>query len=139
MINRLHENILKLFHQVFDKDYPRLLQRLKEVIIEEIDAAEQRAVERIKETLHIEYRLFTLTCEYMTLVDTLTQQMTKSLSPKETASSSKKERLPPSANNSGVINADGRESNEARVALNTQMALSSYCQVRRSNISTRCD
>ena len=74
--------------------------------------------------------LFTLSREYMTIVDALTQQMTKK--PKTVM---KAANTPPlSANNLEVIEANNLESNEARTALDIQLALSSYCQVRRANL-----
>jgi hypothetical protein len=65
----LNSTLLKIFHQTFDKDYPRLVQRLKEVIISKIDEAEERTIERVQDILDMENRLFTLTQEYMIVVN----------------------------------------------------------------------
>ncbi|CAF1251410.1 unnamed protein product [Rotaria sp. Silwood1] len=69
LVKNIHDYLniilLKIYHQTFDQEYPRLIQRLKEVIIGKIDAAEERTIERVQEILDMEKRLFTLSHEYM--------------------------------------------------------------------------
>jgi hypothetical protein len=111
--NYIRDNLFKIFHQTFDKDYPRLIQRLKEVITKQIDSAEVQTSERIKEILEMEYRLFTLNNEYMDVVDKITHQL--------------------NCDNSTEMYTSTYGSNEDRAAPAIQVALDSYCKVRKSN------
>ncbi|CAF3817541.1 unnamed protein product [Rotaria sp. Silwood1] len=71
--------IERLFHQelqrlplilTIDSQYVRLLERLKDIIITQIDMAEDRAHERVQEMLDMEYRIFTINNLYMeTVID----------------------------------------------------------------------
>ncbi|CAF2595192.1 unnamed protein product [Rotaria sp. Silwood2] len=61
----LKESLLRIFQQTFDIQYARLLERLKDVIIRQIDMAEDRASERVQEILQVEYRIFTMNNAYM--------------------------------------------------------------------------
>ncbi|CAF4899115.1 unnamed protein product [Rotaria sp. Silwood1] len=71
--------IERLFHQelqrlplilIIDSQYVRLLERLKDIIITQIDMAEDRAHERVQEMLDMEYRIFTINNLYMeTVID----------------------------------------------------------------------
>jgi hypothetical protein len=65
MRNYLKDSLMRIFYQTFDGQYVRLIERLKDVIIKQIDAAEDRTNERVQETLEMEYRVFTLNDEYM--------------------------------------------------------------------------
>jgi predicted metal-binding transcription factor (methanogenesis marker protein 9) len=152
----MRDNLLKLFHQIFDKDYLRLIQRLKETILKQVEAAE----ERIKEILDMEYRLFTLSNEYMTMVDKITREITDDGSieegkmPSNTTTavpktfsynaltnivSSTMPNLISVSSSSSVLNdTSAPGSNEARAALAIQIALNSYCQVRPSNLYDFC-
>jgi len=161
MCHYIRDNLLKLFHQIFDKDYPRLIQRLKETILKQVETAEDHTTERIKEILDMEYRLFTLSNEYMTMVDKITRELTADVSieevkmPSTTTTttvpktfsynaltnimSSKVPNLISISSSSSVLNdTSAPESNEARAALAIQIALSSYCQVRPSNLYDFC-
>lgn len=148
----LRENLLKLFYKTFDKDYSRLIQRLKEIIIKQIDAAEQRTKERIIEILDMEYRLFTLSNEYMDVVDKITQEIADENAAKEnkksastTTTTTVSQTVPSSASSasllskassaisstlSGFAGYDYSRSgpNEARAAPAIQIALDSYCK-----------
>ncbi len=155
----IRENLFKLFHQTFDKEYSRLIQRLKEVIIKQVDEAEERTRERIKEILNMEYRLFTLNYEYIDMVDKITQELTDENSAKEnktssstttttTATNAVPQPVPSSTLSTmlfskasnlvssqiyGSVVTDTLKSgyNEARAAPAIQIALGSYCKVRK--------
>ncbi len=152
------ENILKLFDDIFDKDYPRLIQRLRDVIYKQVNEAERRTRERIEEMLDMERRLFTLSNEYMEMVDGVTQALADENAAKEKASATK-EKATASTTNSAPTTASSigassaalfsmastyitnsltrstpsdalrSGSNEARVAPAIQIALGSYCKV----------
>ena len=126
MCNYIRDNLFKIFHQTFDKDYPRLIQRLKEVITKQIDSAEGQTVERIKEILEMEYRLFTLNKEYMDMVDKITHELNNDSSTKDAKTTSP-------AKVSNLVSTSASGSNEARAAPVIQIALDSYCRVRKSN------
>jgi hypothetical protein len=137
----IRENLLKIFHQTFDKDYPRLIQRLKEIIVQQVESAEERSTERIKEILDMEYRLFTLSNEYMHIVDQMTHKLTDENTAKNitTASSTTIQPTPKKVSNpisSAVLSSAFEETyapgfNEARAAPAIQIALDSYCKVRK--------
>jgi hypothetical protein len=150
----IQENLLKLFDDIFEKDYPRLIQRLREVIIKQVNEAEKRTKERITEMLDMEYRLFTLSHEYMEMVDRVTQAIAD-----ENAAKENKAIAPTPANPAPATSAKGSSSaalfsmattyisnslsrsttsdplrpgsNEARAAPAIQIALGSYCKVRK--------
>ncbi|UJR29173.1 hypothetical protein I4U23_010387 [Adineta vaga] len=138
----IRDNLTKIFRQIFDKDYPRLSQHLKEVIIQEVDAAEKRATERIEEILNMEYRLFTLSNEYMSILDELTRTGNETTLTKDIKTASKTTTTAAAAYNplmekislslsvlAGIKNTNEIDTNEARAAPTIQMALISYCQI----------
>ncbi len=157
--NYIRYNLLKILQDTIDKDYSRLIQRLNEVIIKQIDEAEQRTKQRIKEILDMEYRVFTLSNEYMDMVDKITQDLNDENAAKETKKAtatttttttvsqtvpastysanllSRASNLISNSLSGSVINDDALRngSNEARAAPAIQIALDSYCKV--SNIS----
>jgi hypothetical protein len=173
--NYIRENLLKIFHQTFDKEYSRLIQRLKDVINKEVDAAQERATERIKEILDMEYRLFTLSNEYMDMVDKITQDLVDEQAAKESKAASSTagkenktvpsttattttttvpQALPSSTSSPNLLSRASNlisysyslsrsmiydpqrlETNEARAAPAIQIALDSYCKVRKSDFS----
>jgi transcription-repair coupling factor (superfamily II helicase) len=154
----IQENLLKLFDDIFDKDYSRLIQRLREVIIKQVNEAEKRTRERITELLDMEYRLFTLNNEYMEMVDKVTQALADENAAKEnkptTSSSSTTTANPAPATSvksgssaalismattyisnsltrSITVDALRPGLNEIRAAPTIQIALDSYCKVRK--------
>ena len=149
----IREVLLKLFHQTFDNEYPRLIQRLKEVIIKQVDEAEKRARERIAEILNMEYRMFTLSGEYMDVVEKITQEIADENAAKENkAANATNTATQPSslgASSAALISKASSYlssslarttatdplrpgSNEARAALGIQIGLGSYCKVSQS-------
>ncbi len=158
IFNYIQENLLKLFDDIFDKDYSRLIQRLREVIIKQVNEAEKRTRERITELLDMEYRLFTLNNEYMEMVDKVTQAIADENAAKEnkltTSSSSTTTTNPAPATSaksgssaalismattyisnsltrSITVDALRPGLNEIRAAPTIQIALDSYCKVRK--------
>ena len=149
----IREVLMKLFHEIFDYEYPRLIQRLKEVIIKQVDEAEKRTRERIAEILQMEYRLFTLSGEYMDVVEKITQEIAdenaaKENKPTPTASTTNTATQPASLSStsaalfskassylSNSLSRSGASdplrpgSNEARAAIGIQIGLGSYCKV----------
>ncbi|CAF3793107.1 unnamed protein product [Rotaria magnacalcarata] len=75
----LKERLLRIFHQVFDIQYIRLVEQLKDVIIKQIDLAADRATERIQEILDMKYRIFIINNLYpdkvvrKRIIDTISQ------------------------------------------------------------------
>ena len=65
----LKKSLLRILEQTFDSQYVRLLERLKDVLIKQIDAADDRANERINEILEMEIRIFTMNHQYMMRVE----------------------------------------------------------------------
>jgi hypothetical protein len=153
ILDYLQENLLKLFYDIFEKDYSRLIQRLREVIIKQVNEAEKRTRERITEMLDMEYRLFTLSNEYMEMVDKVTQAIADENAAKEnkpttsttnpaSATSTKggssatlfsmaSNFIPTSLSRSTTVDTLRPESNEARAAPAIEIALDSYCKVRK--------
>lgn len=152
----IREVLLKLFHQTFDTEYPRLIQRLKEVIIKQVDEAEKRAKERIAELLNMEYRMFTLSGEYMDVVEKITQEIVDENAAKENKATAPTNTMNTAAQpsslgassaafiskastylSSSLARAATTDplrpgSNEARAAVGIQIGLSSYCKVSQS-------
>jgi transcription-repair coupling factor (superfamily II helicase) len=151
----IQENLLKLFDDIFEKDYPRLIQRLREVIIKQVNEAEKRTKERIREMLDMEYRLFTLSNEYIDMIDKVTQALADENAAKEnkpttlstttnpasatptkggssaTLFSMASNFIPTSLSRSTTVDTLRPESNEARAAPAIEIALDSYCKVRK--------
>ncbi|CAF1057239.1 unnamed protein product [Rotaria sordida] len=149
----LNKILLKIYYQTFDQEYPRLIQRLKEVIIEKIDEAEDRTIERVQEILDMEKRLFTLNSEYMNhifemrkTIDTGDRENYEQvIIPSSTQSSSVKGRngivdsnkihyisttFPPMTNQS--ILSSG--SNEVHAATDIQTSLKAYSEIVKKRI-----
>lgn len=153
--NYIRESLLKLVSQIFDNEYPRLIHRLNEIIREQVNQAEQQAKIRIEEILEMEYRIFTMSDEYMGSVDRVTTELNeaaqnkdnKSNATKPTTNSAPIQPPPPPASStifsfastffsssySGTTDPNV-QSKEARAAPAIQIALDSYCKVRKSLI-----
>jgi hypothetical protein len=72
--NYLKESLLRIFSQTFDPQHVRLLERLKDLIIKQIDAAEDRTNERVDEILQMESRVFTINDVYMKKVNEMEEK-----------------------------------------------------------------
>ncbi|CAF4015493.1 unnamed protein product [Rotaria sordida] len=73
----LKESLLRILHQTFDNQYIRLIEQLKDVIINQIDLAADRATERIQEILDMEYRIFTINNLYPDKVNEMKERFNK--------------------------------------------------------------
>ncbi|CAF3811849.1 unnamed protein product [Rotaria magnacalcarata] len=73
----LKERLLRIFHQVFDIQYIRLVEQLKDVIIKQIDLAADRATERIQEILDMKYRIFIINNLYPDKVNEMKERLIK--------------------------------------------------------------
>lgn len=149
--NYIRENLLLLIIDVFDSDYPRLIHRLNEVIREQVNQAEQRTKIRIEEILEMEDRLFTMSDEYLDMVDKVTSTFNDAAQNKDSKSNTGKPGThvpvaPTTAASSGSqsnfwgffsgfsATADtNMQSKEARAAPPIQIALDSYCKVTKKN------
>jgi hypothetical protein len=132
----LKKCLLRIFHQTFDVQYFRLIEKLKDVIIQQIDAAENRTNERVQEILDMEYRVFTMNNGYMENVCKTKNDVKKN--DKEqigeamiTIASSTKNNYLPQATSSAIsrLNTRALPSDDALAAIDIQIALSSYALV----------
>lgn len=112
----MSECLLRLFDQAFTSDHPRLRERLKELIVRELDGVKNKLSERIEETIETERRVFTLNHYYMDTVNKL----------KEKSKARDAERQTPAVDLSSV-------SNEAQAARDIQIALHAYAKVTFAN------
>jgi hypothetical protein len=132
----LKKCLLRIFHQTFDAQYFRLIEKLKDVIIQQIDAAENRTNGRVQEILDMEYRVFTMNNGYMENVCKTKNDVKKN--DKEqigeamiTIASSTKNNYLPQATSSAIsrLNTRALPSDDALAAIDIQIALSSYALV----------
>ncbi|CAF4967857.1 unnamed protein product [Rotaria sp. Silwood1] len=69
LVKQMHEYmsqcLLQLFEQAFNNDYPRLKERLKEIITKRLDDVQEVLMERVNGILDMEKRVFTLNHYYM--------------------------------------------------------------------------
>ena len=144
LVEQIHEYIseclLRLFEHAFSKDYPRLKERLKEVIIRRLNEVKEVLLDRVLEILEVERRIFTLNHYYMDTVNKLKEtekkknddQKRSSAAPSSGAFSSGTP-LAISASittkSSGTV-AYAPVSNEAQAAKDIQIALHAYSKVK---------
>jgi hypothetical protein len=69
LVEQIHEYmsqcLLRLFDKSFNQDYPRLKERLKEIIIKQLNEAKEILSERVLQILNMERRVFTLNHYFM--------------------------------------------------------------------------
>ncbi|CAF1276579.1 unnamed protein product [Rotaria sp. Silwood1] len=73
----LKESLWRILYQTFDTQYIRLVEQLKDVIVQQIDMAADRATGRIQEILDMEYRIFTINNLYPDKVNEMKERLNK--------------------------------------------------------------
>ncbi|CAF3955176.1 unnamed protein product [Adineta steineri] len=151
VVNRIHEYmsgcLLRLFEQAFNSEYPRLKERLKEMIITRLGEVKDVVLERVEEILDMERRVFTLNHYYMDTVNKLKKEdkkqndeQNRSTATSPFAFGTSTVTLPPLFGNSAVRLASVAKttiptapyatvSNEAQAAIDIQIALHAYSKV----------
>ncbi|CAF1456934.1 unnamed protein product [Rotaria sordida] len=140
LVEEIHEYmsqcLLQLFEKAFNNEYPRLKERLKEVIIKQLNEVKEVVSERVLEILNMERRVFTLNHYYMDTVNKLKEKDKKrhdDHSEQNAASSSASVRpkvtLTSTIQNSTDKVAYAPVSNEAQAARDIQIALHAYSKV----------
>ncbi|CAF1619586.1 unnamed protein product [Rotaria sp. Silwood1] len=141
LVKQMHEYmsqcLLQLFEQAFNNDYPRLKERLKEIIIKRLDDVQEVLMERVNGILDMEKRVFTLNHYYMDTVNKFkekdkkkndahggTNALSASLSPNPASTAIAKK-------SPGTV-AYASMSNEAQAAQDIQIALHAYSKVKYS-------
>ncbi|CAF0950644.1 unnamed protein product [Didymodactylos carnosus] len=131
--------LIRLFDKVFTTvNYPRLSERLKDLILDHIDTAEEKCFERVNEMLDIEERVFTLNHYYMDTVNKIKLKQKKYEEDNE---------FPDGTNKNGqsddaIYKIDNTKinfaevSNEKMAAFDIQIAMFSYCKVVQKRV---CD
>ncbi|CAF4224785.1 unnamed protein product [Adineta steineri] len=134
LVGKIHEYmskcLLRLFDDAFSNDYRRLKDRLKEVVIKQLNDVKEKLSERVLEILDTERRVFTLNHYYM---DTINKLKEKNKEKNDDQQASIKASSTPMAKNSTNITAYIPVSNEAQAAYDIQIALHSYSKVIYSN------
>jgi hypothetical protein len=135
LVEQMHEYmskcLLRLFDQAFNKDYPRLKERLKEVIVKRLNEVKDILFEHVTEILDTERRVFTLNHYYMDTVNKLKEK--KKNDDHEGSSAPPVFGAPPSiAKKSTGTVAYAPVSNEAQAAKDIQIALHAYSKVKYS-------
>ncbi|CAF0713302.1 unnamed protein product [Adineta steineri] len=134
LVGKIHEYmskcLLRLFDDAFSNDYRRLKDRLKEVVIKQLNDVKEKLSERVLEILDTERRVFTLNHYYM---DTINKLKEKNKEKNDDHQASIKASSTPMAKNSMNITAYIPVSNEAQAAYDIQIALHSYSKVIYSN------
>ncbi|CAF3449028.1 unnamed protein product, partial [Rotaria sp. Silwood2] len=123
--------LLRLFEQAFKNEYPRLKERLKEIIIKRLNEVQEVLLERVNEILDMEKRVFTLNHYYMDTVNKLKEMNKKKNDVHDetnalSASLSSKGASTAIAKNSPDTVAYASMSNEAQAAQDIQIALHAY-------------
>ncbi|CAF3959668.1 unnamed protein product [Adineta steineri] len=108
-------------------DYRRLKDRLKEVVIKQLNDVKEKLSERVLEILDTERRVFTLNHYYM---DTINKLKEKNKEKNDDQQASIKASSTPMAKNSTNITAYIPVSNEAQAAYDIQIALHSYSKLK---------
>lgn len=144
VVDEIHEYmsacLLRLFEQAFKKEYPRLNERLKEIIIKQLSVMKDVVLERVEEILDMERRVFTLNHYYMDTVNKLKENEKKKKvetnKPTTTAPSpfgAVSVASAPVVKPSTLAVSYGAVSNEAQSAIDIQIALHAYSKVRYSS------
>ena len=129
VINGIHEYIveclLRLFERAFKNEYPRLNERLKEIIIKQLSEVKDVVSERVEEILDTERRVFTLNHYYMDTVNKLKHDEKKKNDEtnKSTTTSVSVVKISTSAVSYAAV------SNEVQAAKDIQIALHAYSKV----------
>ncbi|CAF4334423.1 unnamed protein product [Rotaria socialis] len=146
LVEQIHEYmykcLLELFKQAFNNDYPRLKERLKQIIVKKLNDAKNVVLERVQELLAMERRVFTLNHYYMDTVNNIKENNKKkndehgeinaaSFSP----FGSTRIRSTPAAKNSTSSVTYTAVSNEAQAAKDIQIALHAYSKVVEKRMS----
>ncbi|CAF4195164.1 unnamed protein product, partial [Rotaria sp. Silwood2] len=135
LIQQMHQYmsqcLLRLFEQAFKNEYPRLKERLKEIIIKRLNEVQEVLLERVNEILDMEKRVFTLNHYYMDTVNKLKEMNKKKNDVHDetnalSASLSSKGASTAIAKNSADTVAYASMSNEAQAAQDIQIALHAY-------------
>ncbi|CAF0759358.1 unnamed protein product [Adineta steineri] len=133
LVEKMHEYmskcLLQLFEHAFSNVYRRLKDRLKEVVIKQLNDVKEKLSERVLEILDTERRVFTLNHYYM---DTINKLKEKNKEESDDHQASVKASLTPMAKNSMNTTAYAPVSNEAQAANDIQIALHSYSKVKYS-------
>ena len=146
LVEQIHEYmsqcLLRLFEVAFNNDYPRLKERLKEVIIKRLNEVREVLLERAQEILDTERRVFTLNHYYMDTVNKLKETEKKKNADQKRSSATPSFGALPSGTplatsasiakrSSGTV-AYAPVSNEAQAATDIQIALHAYSKVKYS-------
>jgi hypothetical protein len=139
----LRSVLLRLFNEAFDCHFPRLTEKLKDILVERLIESEKVCEERIREILSMEQRLFTMNHYYMDTIDKhkrmrdvkQSQLKHKGTSVEAQTKQDKKKTGEGAINQSvtnGTTSVDVRlenHSNEAQAAFDIQASLAAYCKV----------
>ncbi len=129
LVEQIHEYmsqcLLRLFDQAFNQDYPRLKERLREVIIKRLNEVKDVLSERVLEILNMERRVFTLNHYYMDTVNKLKEKEKKKNDDHERSTTAPSS----SVNNSTETVTYTSVSNEVQAAKDIQIALYAYSKV----------
>jgi hypothetical protein len=130
--------LLRLFHQAFNKDYPRLQVHLKEVIIKQLNEVKEVLLKRVLEILDMERRVFTLNLYYMDTVNKLKEKDKKknddhnrssaASAPFSGSGTTKTTSVSITKNSTGTVTY-ASVSNKAQAARDIQIALHAYSKV----------
>ncbi|UJR16782.1 hypothetical protein I4U23_003681 [Adineta vaga] len=138
MHDYMSQSLLRLFELAFNKNYPRLNERLKEIIVKQLNDVKEKLLEHVLEILDMERRVFTLNHYYMDTVNKIKEKNKKennadnqpSIAASASVNFSKVAVLPnlKTSTTSSTI-AYASVSNEAQAAMDIQIALHSYSKV----------
>jgi hypothetical protein len=137
LVDEIHEYLsqclLRLFEHAFNNDYPRLKERLKEVIIKRLSEVKEVVSDRVLEILDTERRVFTLNHYYMDTVNKSKEKEKKKNDDheKSSAAPSRATSASTAKNSTGTV-AYAPMSNEAQAAKDIQIALHAYSKVKYS-------
>ncbi|CAF1440165.1 unnamed protein product [Rotaria sordida] len=140
LVEGIHEYmsqcLLQSFEKAFNNEYPRLKERLKEVIIKQLNEVKEVVFERVLEILNMERRVFTLNHYYMDTVNKLKEKDKKRHDDhlEQNAASSSASVRPKVTLTSIIQNSTDKVayapvSNEAQAAKDIQIALHAYSKV----------
>ena len=141
LVDGMHEYmfqcLLRLFEQAFNNEYPRLKERLKDFIINQLSKAKDAVSERVEEILDMERRVFTLNHYYMDTVNKLKEKSTpendksnRSTTMAPLQSGVPRGKYAPVSKNSTLAVPFADVSNEVQAAEDIQIALHAYSKVR---------
>ncbi|CAF1200933.1 unnamed protein product [Adineta steineri] len=138
----MSECLLRLFDKAFNSKYPRLKEHLKEMIIKRLAEVKDVLLERVKEILDTERRVFTLNHYYMDTVNKLKEEdKKKNDEPNRSATTTSSIfGSIPGMSGSAARNTIPTEpytavSNEAQSARKIQIALHAYSKVVEKRIT----